>query len=311
MNRRWMGRRAEMRTLGRSHRALPSTMALVAAVLIPNGSTHGQNQVIPLRSGVAGANGADANVRVLTNGSPRDSAGAGSAPAALIFDPPPGTPTLPTDPTARWIGPATGRKMVGRTTLYAAPFTVNDGPIASADLHCVARGHGLGDRALDAELRVNGRFVRWISLGSDEHPEVPPFVEDIGPLLSVGVNWLQFIVPSNELDDGLIFSARVQIWSRTDFARPGELAHHEKTAGPSADVAAVQTAGLCGGFTCRPRGDLDSDQDVDLTDYIRFLECLSGVDGAPAGECEYADFGCDGVVDLADVGFFQTAFGGS
>jgi hypothetical protein len=84
-----------------------------------------------------------------------------------------------------------------------------------------------------------------------------------------------------------------------------------ETASVTDESAAAGTVSGCIGFTCRPRGDLDSDHDVDLADYVRFTECLSGAKTAPADDCEYADFDCDGDVDLADVGFFQAAFSGS
>ncbi len=75
-------------------------------------------------------------------------------------------------------------------------------------------------------------------------------------------------------------------------------------------------------------GDGDSDGDVDLEDCPRFEECLIGplCDGAPGGctppawtwptvtdlpvqHCLMMDSDCDGDVDLADFGGFQTVFG--
>ena len=60
---------------------------------------------------------------------------------------------------------------------------------------------------------------------------------------------------------------------------------------------------------CRA-GDIDGDQDVDLTDARAFLGCLTGPVGSPAtAECTRCfDFDNDGDVDLADFRVFQAAF---
>ncbi len=47
-----------------------------------------------------------------------------------------------------------------------------------------------------------------------------------------------------------------------------------------------------------------TDGDVDLDDYYRFRKCRSGPDTVLAEDCEYADFECDGDVDLVDFSLF-------
>ncbi len=57
-------------------------------------------------------------------------------------------------------------------------------------------------------------------------------------------------------------------------------------------------------------GDLDQDGDVDLIDWGRFVECMTGPGRAAPNECLIVDFDFDGDVDLKDVGSFQSAFTG-
>jgi hypothetical protein len=311
MNGSSIERRTAISPGGGSRRTLAVAIAFVATIIGSVGSTRGQTQVIPLRSGSGLTSGSDANVHVLIDGSPVDQAAARTAPLAVVYEPQYGAPNLPTDPTARWVGPAPGNQGGRRTILYAVPFTVNAGPIASADLQWVAKGNGLADDGLVAELLVNGRPIGEIPLEASDLGGAWFTVDDVARLLTAGVNWLQISVPSTDLGSGLIFSARVRIWGPTDLPEPAGRALNDEAGSVVAEFALAEAVGGCIGFTCRPRGDLDSDRDVDLADYVRFLECLNGTQIAPADDCEYADFDCDGDVDLADVGFFQTAFSGS
>ncbi len=59
-------------------------------------------------------------------------------------------------------------------------------------------------------------------------------------------------------------------------------------------------------------GDMDGDGDVDLFDFERFLECVTGPNGGPVSPtCGDADTDNDDDVDFADFAILQTAFSGS
>lgn len=60
-------------------------------------------------------------------------------------------------------------------------------------------------------------------------------------------------------------------------------------------------------------GDLDIDEDVDLTDFDTFLECVNGPGNPPAPTCPpgvAADLDCDGDSDFADFAILQIDFTG-
>ena len=57
-------------------------------------------------------------------------------------------------------------------------------------------------------------------------------------------------------------------------------------------------------------GDLDSDGDVDIDDYVILAGCLTGPEVPAADPCALADVTGDGVVDLVDLTVFQAAFTG-
>ncbi len=60
-----------------------------------------------------------------------------------------------------------------------------------------------------------------------------------------------------------------------------------------------------------PAGDYDVDGDVDVTDYVRFSDCMTGPDAGPiAAGCDLFDFDADGDVDTEDFQTFQSAFTG-
>jgi hypothetical protein len=51
-------------------------------------------------------------------------------------------------------------------------------------------------------------------------------------------------------------------------------------------------------------GDLDGDRDVDLVDFRRVTQCLSGPDRRPA-DCRLSDFDFDADVDMLDLQMFE------
>lgn len=55
-------------------------------------------------------------------------------------------------------------------------------------------------------------------------------------------------------------------------------------------------------------GDFDGDQDVDLDDYRRFADCLSGPGEPYVGECQAGDTDGDRDIDLRDFAAFQRHF---
>ena len=61
---------------------------------------------------------------------------------------------------------------------------------------------------------------------------------------------------------------------------------------------------------CATPGDLDGDGDVDLDDFLRFADCLSGPGVAYPVGCEAADMEGGNDVDEADFAVFQAAFPG-
>ncbi len=290
-------------------RSVALVMAFLTVAIASVGSALGQTQVIPLRSGSGPIGGPDANVRVLVDGTLADSVAVQTASFAVVSGSPDDSIAgLQIDPTARWIKPDLGQDGGQRTVLYAVPFTVNAGALASANLQYVARGDRPAEDQLGAELLLNGRPIGEIQAAADGTTDEWLVVEEIAPWLTPGVNWLYMSVPYADLDGGLIFSARVRIWRPSDTADPADDAFAEAAYGVAADAAVPETVAGCVGFTCRSRGDLDSDHDVDLDDYYRFRKCISGADTDLAEDCEYADFECDGDVDLADVASFQAAF---
>jgi DNA-binding beta-propeller fold protein YncE len=58
-------------------------------------------------------------------------------------------------------------------------------------------------------------------------------------------------------------------------------------------------------------GDLDNDNNVDLTDFLLFADCMTGPNIPPAPGCKPADLEHDNDVDLADFRVLQAAFTGS
>ncbi len=57
-------------------------------------------------------------------------------------------------------------------------------------------------------------------------------------------------------------------------------------------------------------GDCDDDNDVDLTDYSCFLDCVSGPDGGVSPGCGTFDFDTDEDVDIHDWGSLQSQYTG-
>ena len=58
-------------------------------------------------------------------------------------------------------------------------------------------------------------------------------------------------------------------------------------------------------------GDYDVDGDVDLDDYARFADCITGVNGGPlSAGCDIFDFDLDADVDVKDFQTFQASFTG-
>jgi len=288
----------------RPWRSVVAVMAFLAVSIASVGSALGQTQVIPLRSGSGPIGGPDASVRVLVDGTFAEPVAAKAASFAVVSGSANDSiASLQFDPAARWIKPGLGNEGTQGTIIYAVPFTVNVGAVASANLQYVARGDGLAEDRFGAELFLNGGPIGEIQAADDWF-----VVEEIAPWLTSGTNWLYMRVPYADLDGGLIFSACVRIWRPSDTSEPAEQALADAAYGVSADAAVPETVVGCVGFTCRSRGDLDSDHDVDLDDYYHFRKCRSGPDTVLAEDCEYADFECDGDVDLADVAFFQVAF---
>jgi hypothetical protein len=70
---------------------------------------------------------------------------------------------------------------------------------------------------------------------------------------------------------------------------------------------------LTGGFWFEePPDDCNSDGWIDLVDYDDFGECLSGPDGGlPFPPCNCFDLDSDNDVDLSDIRWFQQAFNGA
>lgn len=56
------------------------------------------------------------------------------------------------------------------------------------------------------------------------------------------------------------------------------------------------------------RGDTDADGDVDLGDFSRYVQCVTGPGGVAAEGCLCVDFNGDGDVDLRDFAEFQLSF---
>ncbi len=77
------------------------------------------------------------------------------------------------------------------------------------------------------------------------------------------------------------------------------------------DLCAFAPVGSTAQGNGAPIGDANSDCSVDLSDYPRFLRCLSlsGPDGAPGTCTEFMDFDRDVDVDLKDYAWFERAFG--
>lgn len=74
----------------------------------------------------------------------------------------------------------------------------------------------------------------------------------------------------------------------------------------------------CLADTCSGRGDFDGNCDVDLEDYVMFVNCMAGPEtppdptGATAQKClDVFDFDEDGDVDIRDMAGLETAFTGS
>jgi uncharacterized lipoprotein YddW (UPF0748 family) len=58
-------------------------------------------------------------------------------------------------------------------------------------------------------------------------------------------------------------------------------------------------------------GDYDVDADVDLIDFVRFADCMTGPNGGPiAAGCDLFDFDADLDIDLKDYSVFEAAFTG-
>lgn len=57
-------------------------------------------------------------------------------------------------------------------------------------------------------------------------------------------------------------------------------------------------------------GDCDADADVDLDNFSKFADCLSGPGGGLGPGCECFDADGNGDIDLTDVAAFQLAFTG-
>ena len=72
------------------------------------------------------------------------------------------------------------------------------------------------------------------------------------------------------------------------------------------DMPIVNTAAVAA-----PRGDADSDGDVDLADLLEFVECLSTAGNAFGDGCAIFDFDQDRDVDFGDFIAFQSAFTGA
>ena len=58
-------------------------------------------------------------------------------------------------------------------------------------------------------------------------------------------------------------------------------------------------------------GDSDCDADLDLADFVTFVDCFTGPDGSAQPQCRPFDTDMDDDVDLADLVAFQAAFTGS
>ncbi len=303
------------RTASRQGRGLWHSTAAVVSFLTVSiasvGSALGQTQVIPLRSGSGPTGGPDANVRVLVDGTSAESVAVKEASYAVVS----GSANdsiagLQSDPAARWIEPDLDQDNGRQSVLYAVPFTVNTGAVTSADLQYVARGDGLAENRRGAELLLNDQSIGEIQTAADGTADEWLVVGEIAPWLTPGTNWLYIRVPYADLDGGLIFSARVRVWRPSDTVEPAGDAFMDTATGLAAESTTPEAVEGCAGFTCRERGDLDSDHDVDLDDYYRFRQCISGPDTVLAVDCEYADFECDGHVDLTDIASFQAAFDG-
>jgi len=284
----------------RGSRCAVITTALLVSTLGAGSAATAQTQVIPFRS--------DAGVQVLAHPSRAHASQADVVAASLAPHRSQRAPAgLAADPTARWIEWPQEVAQDVDAVRYVIPFTVNRGPIDTAEVRWRAIG-GTADGPTSLELRLNDASISEVALSTTD---AGAFVTgDVASLLTPGVNRLSMGLPGGGGMPRLMFSGRVTIRHATDRAEPA----NSPSGKPPVEIAgSVAGLGLdpCVGFTCRSRGDLDSDRHVDIPDYELFVACFSGADAAPPDGCAYADFDCNGAVDLVDAAFFQSAFTGS
>ncbi len=291
--------------------------ALIGVILLSYGGiasaqNSGPSQVIPLSSGMYQQDRIEENVALLATelqfartetGATRSSETASSIAKPQV--------SIARDPLARWIFSALDPVSTDGSVEVSVPFTLNAGAVVQADLEFIAGFDGELVPGTAGQLRLNGHVIGevWHALAEDLDASI--MTGDIAPVLHSGVNWLSINGTPVDPSTRIIFSARVNVWRPTsEFVPPAEVIMDPANSTGAPSSASAATGLACFGYTCRPRGDLDSNYDVDELDHAIFAECMSGVNSVTEN-CEYADLDCDGDVDLADAAAFQLAFTGN
>jgi len=268
------------------------------------------SQVIPLRSESALARGSDTHVVTMANQAPAGGASAKPQAQAPLAKGLAGVlANIESDPTAQWIKPTSDSSTAGSLAGYTIPFTVNSGAIASADMQYTAGFAGELAYGETGSLKLNGTLIGYVDPVTSGALHNSITIDDLGPLLHEGINWLEVSDLPMGTQSQLVLTAKVNIWRTPDI--PAQRVAHRKDLALEKSNYAMSGINACRGFTCRPRGDLDSDFDIDLTDYFLMVDCFSGAGLSAAENCEYADMDCDGDVDLVDMAIFHIAFTGT
>jgi hypothetical protein len=183
------------------------------------GGTISHAETVVLRSGNGSIGGNDTLISMLTGPAdtnfstaftPADFSAAGSGPAAFIIaNHGAWTPTLSTDPLARWISTSANGVVEGGTALYAIDFT-----LASAASSATLDLRLLVDNALGGGPN-QGVFINGTAISGNSSPagftsESSLQRNDIAPLLVAGTNTLYINSTDQGGPGGLIFSATIE-----------------------------------------------------------------------------------------------------